>query len=75
MEAKLLREARRTGVKTPHIIDEFDNVIEMEFVEGEKVKDALEKEQYAPLFVHPLESQMTFKYLLNFLQDHLCGML
>ncbi len=39
-EARLLREARRAGVLTPQIIEEGKTTIKMEFIEGEKVKDA-----------------------------------
>lgn len=40
-EARLLREARRAGVKTPQILEENATSIRMEFIDGEKVKDAL----------------------------------
>lgn len=40
-EARLLREARRAGVKTPQILEENATSIRMEFIDGEKVKDVL----------------------------------
>ena len=42
-EAALLRSARRCGVATPQIIDESSYSIKMEFIEGKKVKDFLNK--------------------------------
>lgn len=41
-EAKLLREARRAGVLTPHIIEEEKTTLKLEFIDGKKVKDVLE---------------------------------
>lgn len=46
-ESKLLREARRAGVLTPHIIDESGYNIKMEFIAGKKVKDILDKNNMA----------------------------
>jgi Kae1-associated kinase Bud32 len=40
-EAKLMREARRAGVLVPQILEERECKIEMEFIEGKKVRDAL----------------------------------
>lgn len=40
-EAALLREARRAGVLTPQIVEEAEDSLRMEFIEGIKVKDAL----------------------------------
>ena len=40
-EAKLLREARRAGVETPQIMSEGTYSIEMEFIQGKKVRDTL----------------------------------
>lgn len=41
-EAKLLREARRAGATTPQIISEGAFTIEMDFVDGKKIKDVLD---------------------------------
>ena len=40
-EATLLREARRAGVEVPQVLEESAFSIRMEFVDGIKVKDAL----------------------------------
>jgi len=44
-EIKLLTEARKNGVPTPKIIsaDEKDNKIIMEFIDGERIKEYLQK--------------------------------
>lgn len=42
-ETKLLREARRAGVLTPSVLKEEKFAFEMEFIEGEKVRDVLNK--------------------------------
>lgn len=42
-EVRLLREARRAGVATPRILEEDKFSIKMEFIDGKKVKDALNK--------------------------------
>lgn len=44
LEARLLREARRAGVNTPQIFEEGKTEIKMEFIEGGKVKDVLNKD-------------------------------
>lgn len=41
LEAKLLNEARRAGVLTPHIIEQGNFTIKMDFIHGKKVKDAV----------------------------------
>ncbi len=41
LEANLIREARRAGVLTPQIVEEKEDSIRMEFIEGSKVKDSL----------------------------------
>ncbi|HIQ49712.1 MAG TPA: Kae1-associated serine/threonine protein kinase [Nanoarchaeota archaeon] len=43
IEAKLLNEARRVGVNTPRILEIKDFSIVMEFINGKKVKDILNK--------------------------------
>lgn len=43
LEANLLREASRVGVFAPHVLDQTDFSIEMEFVDGIRVKEALAK--------------------------------
>lgn len=43
-EISILREARRCGVKTPQIIDEQKFSIKMDFIDGIKVRDCLEKD-------------------------------
>ncbi len=40
-EAKLLREARRAGVATPQILEEDKFSIKMEFIDGIKIRDAI----------------------------------
>ena len=40
-EATLLRAARRAGVHVPGILEESDFSLKMEFIEGEKVRDAI----------------------------------
>ena len=42
-EAALLRAARRCGVSTPQIFEEEKTAIKMEFIDGKKVKDTLNK--------------------------------
>ncbi|MEM5815210.1 MAG: KEOPS complex kinase/ATPase Bud32 [Candidatus Aenigmatarchaeota archaeon] len=44
-EARLLAEARKVGVPTPQVfyVDEKGSKIIMEFIEGEKIKDLIEK--------------------------------
>ena len=42
-ESKLLREARRAGVATPQVLEEGKTTIEMEFIDGEKVRDVFDK--------------------------------
>ena len=48
-EAKLLREGRRIGIAVPSIMDESDFIIKMDFIDGEKIKDILGKENYHEL--------------------------
>ncbi len=48
-EAKLLREARRAGVSTPQIISEGGFTIEMDFIEGQKIRDILDGRNAAKL--------------------------
>ncbi|MFA4819565.1 MAG: KEOPS complex kinase/ATPase Bud32 [Candidatus Aenigmatarchaeota archaeon] len=43
LEARLLREARRAGVLTPQILEEDKTSLKMEFIDGQKVKDVLDK--------------------------------
>ena len=45
-EARLLREARRSGVATPQILEEDKFTIKMEFINGEKVKDILNAKNF-----------------------------
>ena len=40
-EAALLREARRAGIPVPQVFEESEFLVEMEFVDGIKVRDAL----------------------------------
>lgn len=42
-ELKLLREAMRAGVNTPKIIEEGNIFIKMEFIDGDKVKNIINK--------------------------------
>jgi Kae1-associated kinase Bud32 len=43
LEANLLREANRVGVSAPHVLDQTDFMIKMEFIAGILVKEALNK--------------------------------
>lgn len=43
IEAKLLRDARSLGILTPLVIDAREFSLEMEFIEGRKLKDIFEK--------------------------------
>lgn len=43
-EARMIREARRAGVATPHIIEEKDDILVMSFVPGNRVKEVLNKD-------------------------------
>ena len=43
LEARLLREARRAGVLTPQVLEEEKTSLKMEFIDGQKVKDVLDK--------------------------------
>ena len=40
-EAKLLEDAKRAGVNVPEVIERDDYTIQMEFVDGKRVKDAI----------------------------------
>ena len=40
-EARILREARRCGINVPSIIEETENIIKIEKINGEKVRDVL----------------------------------
>ncbi|MBS3051511.1 MAG: Kae1-associated serine/threonine protein kinase [Candidatus Aenigmarchaeota archaeon] len=42
LEARLLREARRAGVLTPQVLGEEKNILMLEFIDGQKVKDILD---------------------------------
>jgi TP53 regulating kinase and related kinases len=42
-EAKILREAKRCGINVPSVIEETDNIIKMEKIQGEKVRDVLDE--------------------------------
>ena len=44
-EARLMHDARKSGVPTPHIYDVHSSAIVMEFIEGERVKEILESER------------------------------
>jgi len=44
LEASLLDAARRAGVRTPQIFERGDTKIIMEFIEGQKVKEALNED-------------------------------
>ncbi|MCX6815941.1 MAG: KEOPS complex kinase/ATPase Bud32 [Candidatus Aenigmarchaeota archaeon] len=46
LESRLIREARRAGLATPQILDEDKFTIRMEFIDGGKVKDILDKANY-----------------------------
>ncbi len=45
-EAKLLSEARRVGVSTPQVYGREGNILKMEFLDGEKVRDLIS--EYGP---------------------------
>lgn len=40
-ESKLLSEARRVGVSTPQVYERKENVLKVEYLDGEKVRDLL----------------------------------
>ncbi|MBI3190195.1 Kae1-associated serine/threonine protein kinase [archaeon] len=44
LEARLIREARRAGVAVPQVINEEKFALEMEFIDGEKIRDILDKQ-------------------------------
>lgn len=48
-EANLIREAGRRGLNVPRVLDQSDFSIKMEFLEGERVKEALNKDTYADI--------------------------
>jgi TP53 regulating kinase and related kinases len=49
LEARLLREARRAGIMTPHIIEEGTFTIRMEFIDGQKVRDAMNRDNFTQI--------------------------
>jgi Kae1-associated kinase Bud32 len=49
LEARLLREARRAGVMTPHIVEEEKFTIRMEFIDGQKIRDAINEENFTEI--------------------------
>ena len=48
-EASLIRAARRIGVNVPSIIDESKETITMEFLDGKRIKDVLNENNYEEL--------------------------
>ena len=44
LEARLLTQARRAGVNTPKVIEEGKTSLMLEFIDGQKVKDILKKD-------------------------------
>ena len=48
-EANLIRTARRIGVNVPSIIDESKETITMEFLDGKRIKDVLNENNYEEL--------------------------
>ncbi len=48
-EARLLREARRSGVMTPQVLEENRFTIKMEFIDGERAKDIINAKNFAVL--------------------------
>lgn len=46
LEAKLLREAKRAGIPVPQVKEESEFILKMDFINGEKVKDILNPENY-----------------------------
>lgn len=40
-EAKLLSEARRVGVSTPQVYEKEDDVLKIEFIQGERLRDLI----------------------------------
>ena len=49
IEASLIRAARRAGVHVPSILEESDFSLKMQYIEGKKIKDVLEKESLEDL--------------------------
>ena len=49
LEARLLREARRAGVNTPQVLEEGKTTLVLEFIDGQKVKDILNKENFGEI--------------------------
>lgn len=46
LEARLLREARRSGVMTPQVFEEDKFTLRMEFVDGARLKDIIDGKNY-----------------------------
>lgn len=46
LEARLLRESARAGVQTPRVIEESGTTLKIEFVDGQRVKEALSKQNF-----------------------------
>lgn len=46
LEARLLREARRAGVNTPQVLEEGKTTLTLEFIDGQKVKDILDENNF-----------------------------
>ena len=55
-EANLIRTARRIGVKVPSIIDEDKETIKMEFLDGKRIKDVLNENNFEDLCTRISES-------------------
>jgi Kae1-associated kinase Bud32 len=45
-EARLMREARRAGILTPQILEESKTAIKMQHINGKRIKDILNKNNY-----------------------------
>ncbi|MEM7819648.1 MAG: KEOPS complex kinase/ATPase Bud32 [Candidatus Aenigmatarchaeota archaeon] len=49
IEANLIRKARSTGIKVPQILEEEEFKIKMEYIDGKRVKDILNNNNYAEI--------------------------
>jgi TP53 regulating kinase-like protein len=49
LESRLISEARRAGVPTPRVLEESKFAIMMEFIDGDKVKDALDEKNFGEI--------------------------
>ena len=48
-EAKMLKDAARVGVPVPSVVSKTDFVLEIEYIDGQKIKDYIDEKNYKDL--------------------------